>query len=139
VKPQPNLSPPTPPPRGTASFSDKTEKVLTAFLEPLDVIGNKIMGDLWRTVYLSIQDAIALACLIQIPSWIGKLIIGKEYNSFRVCLLEDDLGPNRYACFVIVAADFALWAVLGTRVITRCIQDFMELSKTQRGSNGQQP
>jgi hypothetical protein len=132
-----NLSPQKPPNSGKPS--NKTEKVLTAFLESIDVIGNKIMGDLWRTFYLSIQDAIALACLIQVPSLIGKFIIGKEYNSFNVCLSEDSLGPNRYACFVIVAADFGLWAVLAGRVLTRCIQDLMELIKKQGGSNGKQP
>jgi hypothetical protein len=125
--------------RGKLSFANKTEKRLIAILDVIDVIGKNVMGDLWRTFYLSVQDAISLACVIQIPSLIGKFIIGKEYNSFRVCLSEDALGPNRYACFVIVAADFGLWAVLGSRVLIRCIQDFMDLIKKQGGANGKQP
>jgi hypothetical protein len=122
--------------KGNLSLADKTHKALNAIFDLINVIGQKIMGDLWRTVYLSIQDAIALACIIQIPSLIGKLIIGKEYSSFNICLLEDALGPNRYACFVIVIADFGLWAVLGGRVLTRCIQDIMNLAKNRGGKNG---
>jgi hypothetical protein len=105
----------------------KTEKFLSNLLEVVDVVGERLMGDLWRTFYLSVQDAIALACLLQIPGLIGKVIIGKEFSSFTVCLEEDALGVSRYACFIIVIADFGLWAVLGGRILIRCIQDFKDL------------
>jgi hypothetical protein len=139
TQPKQKPSPPKTSTSGRKSFANRTEKVLIAVLDPIDVIGDKVMGDLWRTFYLSVQDAISLACLIQIPSLIGKFIIGKEYNSFKVCLSEDALGSNRYACFVIVAADFGLWAVLAGRMLIRFIQDFMDLSKKQGGANGKQP
>jgi hypothetical protein len=54
------------------------EKAIDSILEPIDLIGQRLLGDLWKILYLSIQDAIALGLLLQIPSLIGKIIIGKD-------------------------------------------------------------
>jgi hypothetical protein len=52
----------------------RTEVILKNIWEPLDFLGKSLMGDLWRTTYLSIQDAIALSTLLQVPGLIGKVI-----------------------------------------------------------------
>jgi hypothetical protein len=127
------------PGRASRSRSDRTEKLLIAILDPIDIIGQKLMGDLWRTFYLSVQDAIALACILQIPSFIGKVIIGKEFNSFTVCLTQDAWGPNRYACFVMLIGEFSLWAVLAARVLARFIQDFISLLSQRGKPHAKQP
>jgi hypothetical protein len=111
------------------SLGTKIERFLTNFLEVVDVVGKRLMGDLWKTFYLSIQDAIALACLLKLPGIIGNMIIGVEFSSLKDCLREDAWGVSRYACFIIVIADFGLWAVLGGRVLIRCLQDFRDLFK----------
>ena len=85
------------------------------------------MGELWPTVYESVQDAIALSLLLQIPSFIGAFILGKDYGAFDSCLKESIWGVNRYACFVIVISDFLLWIVLGGRVIGRFVADIQTL------------
>ncbi len=75
-----------------------TQQLLLNIWETLDILGQGMMGDLWRTVYLSLQDAIALSVLLKIPSLIGHIIIGKDFASFDVCLQESPLGVPRYAC-----------------------------------------
>ncbi len=116
-------------------LSQRTEKVLENIFEPLDLLGQRLMGELWRTFYLSVQDAIALGLLFQIPGLIGRWIIGKEFSSFDVCLQENALGASRYACFIIVASDFLLWIVLAGRIVGRFWEDFSSLWK-KRGGTG---
>lgn len=96
-------------------------------------MGKALMGDLWTTTYLSVQDAIALSILLQVPGLIGQWIIGKSFSDFSVCLQESALGPTRYACFIIVASDFLLWIVLAGRIIGRFWVDLRELRKSKGG------
>lgn len=96
-------------------------------LEGVDQLLFGLMGKLGRTVYESIQDAIALSILLTIPSLIGKFIIGKDFSSFDVCLKENALGASFYACFIIVAADFLLWIVLAGRIIGRFWADLKKM------------
>ena len=117
-------------------LGQRTEKVLENIFEPLDLLGQRLMGELWRTFYLSVQDAIALGLLLQIPGLIGRWIIGKEFSSFDVCLQENALGASRYACFIIVASDFLLWIVLAGRIVGRFWEDFSSLWKKRGGTGG---
>jgi len=119
--PDPNLSPPK------SRWGKRIERFLDNILEPIDLVGQRLLGDLWKTLYFSIQDAIALGLLLQIPSFIGKIIIGKDFSSFDVCLQENALGPSRYACFIIVTSDFLLWIILAGRIIARFIMDLKNL------------
>jgi hypothetical protein len=102
----------------------------------LDVLGQGLMGDLWRTVYLSVQDAIALGTLLQLPSLVGRIIIGKDFASFDVCLQENPLGVSRYACFIVVISDFCLWIVLAGRVLGRFWVDLRGLRRGNRNGSG---
>lgn len=52
-KPDPNL------PELKTKTGKRAERLLLNVWEPLDVLGRGLMGDLWRAVYLSVQDAIA--------------------------------------------------------------------------------
>ncbi len=118
----------------------RTKQFLENCWESVDQIGKALMGDLWRTVYLSIQDAIALYLLLKIPDLIGKLIFGKSFSDFGICLQEDALSPTRYACFIIVASDFLLWIVLAGRILARFWVDLRGLSKPKGGSgHGSKP
>lgn len=110
----------------------KTELFLKSIWGPVNAIGRAFMGDLWPTFYESIQDAIALGLLLQIPSFIGSLIIGKEYSGFDACFQESLWGVNRYACFVIVLSDFLLWIVLAGRVAGRFIADIQTLKRKRK-------
>lgn len=112
---------------------EKTRLIMAFLVEPIDVIGKTVMGDLWKTFYDSIRDAIALSLLLKIPGLIGLLIIGKDFSGFDTCMLEGALGVNRYACFIIISSDFCLWIVLGGRVISRFINDFNYLFTKKRG------
>ncbi|MFM7572357.1 MAG: hypothetical protein ACKO4S_04345 [Snowella sp.] len=119
--PDPNSSPPK------SLWGKRIERFLDNILEPIDLFGQRLLGDLWKTLYFSIQDAIALGLLLQIPSFIGKIIIGKDFSSFDVCLKENALGPSFYACFIIVGADVLLWISLAGRIIARFNRDFKNL------------
>ncbi|MEO1427699.1 MAG: hypothetical protein AAFV71_01280 [Cyanobacteria bacterium J06633_8] len=103
------------------------EKFLDQVLEPIDVLGQRLLGEWWRIFYLTIQDAIALALLCKIPGLLGKLIIGKNFSSFDTCLQENALGVLRYACFIIVISDFLLWIVIAGRLLIRFWQELPNL------------
>ncbi|MBD1890638.1 hypothetical protein [Coleofasciculus sp. FACHB-SPT9] len=118
---------------------EKAEKVLAAVFDPVDVIGKAVMGDLWKTFYESVQDAIALSLLLQIPSLIGKWILGKEFSGFDVCMRESPFGVNRYACFIIVTSDLCLWIVLAGRVISRFLSDLNQLLAKKGGQRVGKP
>ena len=99
---------------------------------PINAIGTATMGDLWPTFYESVQDAIALSLLVQVPSFIGSLILGKEYGGLDACFLEDHYDVNRYACFVIVISDFLLWIVLAGRIIGRFLADIQTIRTNRK-------
>ncbi len=93
------------------------------------------MGDLWRTVYLSIQDAIALGILLQVPNFLGRIIIGKDFASFDLCLKESPLGVTRYACYIMVTSDFLLWILLFFRILGRFIAGWREQWQSMKDKN----
>lgn len=134
-KPPQSQRQPTKPPKSQlqTNWGQNTETALKHLWEPLDILGKALMGELWRTLYLSVQDAIALALLLQIPGLIGVWIIGKNFSSFDVCLQESAWGASRYACFIIVASDFLLWIVLAGRIIGRFWEDFSSLWQGKQG------
>ncbi len=96
-------------------------------LEVIDQVFYGLMGQLGRTVYGSIQDAIAIGILLKLPGLIGEIIIGKDFSGFDICLQESAFGVSRYACFIIVASDFLLWIVLAGRIIGRFWADLKDL------------
>ena len=85
------------------------------------------MGDLWKTLCDTLRDAIALSLLLKIPGLIGALIIGKDFSGFDICMQEGAFGVSRYACSIIVMADFCLWIVLAGRILSRLVIDFHQL------------
>jgi hypothetical protein len=113
-------------PKPLTKAGKRTQAFLTGFWESLDQLGSVLMGELWRTVYLSIQDAIALGVLLQVPSWVGRIIIGKDFASFDLCQLESPLGVTRYACYIIITSDFLLWILLASRIVGRFIAEGRE-------------
>ena len=128
--PTPSPSSPTPvvpsPPVST-KLGTFTQKLVMNVLEFVDQVFYGLMGQLGRTVYGSIQDAIALGILLKLPSLIGEIIIGKDFSSLDICLKESPFGASRYACFIIVASDFLLWIVLAGRIIGRFWADLKDL------------
>jgi hypothetical protein len=128
---QPPSNPNSNPSELKTQTGKRTQRLLLNVWEPLDVLGQGVMGGLWRTVYLSVQDAIALSILLQLPSFIGRVIIGKDFSSFDVCLQENPLGVSRYACFIIITSDFCLWIILAGRIIGRF---WLDLRRLKRGN-----
>jgi hypothetical protein len=118
--------------RSTERSSQGIEWFVEKFLSPIDVIGRLIFGSLWQTLYLSIQDAIALSWLVQIPNVFAQYIIGKEFSSFAACSQESYLSTSFYACFIIITSDFALWIVLAGRILARFLANTSELVKNSR-------
>jgi hypothetical protein len=123
----------------SSSLKDKIDKFLNNLFGILDIIGRKILGDLWETLYLSVQDAIASGLLIQIPSQVGSWIIGdksKNFTGLTQCSQAGDWGSiDRYVCYVMVISEFTLWAVLAARILIRFIQDLRKLRQPRGGRN----
>jgi hypothetical protein len=118
---------------------EKVESILASFCEPIDAIGKALMGDLWKTFYESVRDAIALSLLLKIPGLIGLLILGKDFSGFDICIQESPFGVSRYACFIIVTSDFCLWIVLAGRIASRFLTDFNNLLVKKGGKRGGNP
>ena len=125
-----------PPDRPKTAWGQKTEAFLEQICEPIDIIGSRLMGSLWRTFYETVQDAITLSLLLHVPGLIGQTILGKNFSGFDVCLEENWLSLNRYACFIIVGSDFFLWFILAGRMIGRFLADLSNLRNSGRGRNG---
>lgn len=106
------------------SLVESTEEFLNTIWELLDTVGKKIFGELWESIYLTVQDGIGLYIIVHIPSLIMLAFFGKTFFSYSVCLsVEDYLSPIRAGCFVIVTADFCVWMVLAGRIIGRFLED----------------
>ena len=101
-----------------------TEQKLEKLWKPIDAVGKSLMGSLWRDVYETVQDAIALCALFSIPGAIGKIILKEDYSGFDRCFENwNAWNVNRYACCVIVASGFILWTVVSGRIIARTINN----------------
>lgn len=129
---------PKPPKRPKKSIGQRTEKILENILIPLDIIGKKVLGSLWQTFYESVRDAFSLGLLLQIPSAVGRFIIGKDLTSYDVCLKENALGSSRYACYIIVTSDFLLWIILAGRILVRFLIDFKGLFRRKGGEENEE-
>ena len=116
-----------PPPPVTTKLGIFTRKIVMNVLEVVDQVLYGLMGPLGRTVFGSIQDAIASGIILKLPGLIGEIIIGKDFSGFDICLQESPWGVSRYACFIIVASDFLLWIVLAGRIIGRFWADLKDL------------
>jgi hypothetical protein len=132
--PTPTPTPPSsssipiePSPLVTTRSGTFTKKVVMNVLELVDQVFYGLMGKLGRTVYGSIQDAIAIGIILKLPGLIGEIIIGKDFSGFNICLQESAWGISFYACFIIVASDFLLWIVLAGRIIARFRADLKDL------------
>lgn len=104
------------------------------FIVFLDKVFAYLMGELRKDVYETVQDAIALSVLLQIPGWVFKLITGEDYSGFDQCMEGwNQWNVNRYACFVIVASGFTLWIVISGRIIFRLYKSLYELAQKRIG------
>ncbi|AFZ22986.1 hypothetical protein Cylst_0656 [Cylindrospermum stagnale PCC 7417] len=120
-----NVQPPSSPkpvedsPLANTRLGKSTKTLVINVCEFVDQLLYGLMGQLGRTVYASIQDAIALSILLKLTGFVSQSIFGKDFSSFDVCLTENAWGSARYACFIIVTSDFLWWIVLAGRIIAR--------------------
>jgi hypothetical protein len=101
----------------------------------IDMVGKSLMGDLWRPFYESVQDAIALGLILQIPNFIGRVLLGVDFSSLDACFRQSGFSVERYACITIVASNIALWTVLAGRLLGRIAT--VRLIKRRRNSERQ--
>ena len=114
---------------------EKRKKLATAeflenFWQPLDTIGQAWMGNWWRGIYETVQDAILLCLFLAIPGWMGKLILKADYSSFDQCNNSwHAWNMNRYACYAIVGSGFVFWVMFTGRIIGRTINNIYQKKK----------
>lgn len=128
---------PTPPPSSpipvepsppvTTRSGTFTKKVVMNVLEFVDQVFYALMGQLGRTVYGSIQDAIAIGILVKLPSLIFQIISAKDFADFTSCSQESPWGSSFYFCFIIVGSDFLLLIVILGRTFIRFWRDLKNL------------
>ncbi len=106
----------------------------------LHVIGKKLIGPLWMTLFESAQDAIALGLLVKIPNLLSQWVLGKQFSGLDACLQGTNIwSVDRYACFAVVLSDYTLWAVLIPRILYRFIRDLKNLRKQGANHGSTQP
>ena len=103
----------------------KFEKNLEYLWSFLDIVGKKLIGDLWETLYLSLQDTIALVLLFQLPGLIGKLTVDNDFSNLESCLEIGWSNVNIYACLIIVASGFTMWILIAGRILGRFLKEFI--------------
>lgn len=130
LTPTPSQSSPTPvvpsPPAST-KLGKLTRKAVMNVLEVVDQVLYGLMGQLGRTVYGSIQDAIAIGILVKIPGLIFQTISDKKFDDFTSCSQESPWGSSFYFCFIIVGSDFLLLIVIVGRTLIRFWRDLKDL------------
>lgn len=103
---------------------------LDKWLVVVHVIGNRIFGPLWMTLFESAQDAITLGLIVQIPSILSKWTVGKEFSGLDACWTgNNEWSVARYACYAVVLSDYTLWGVLIPRILFRFVRDLIDLFK----------
>ncbi|EGJ28619.1 MULTISPECIES: hypothetical protein [Moorena] len=103
-------------------------ELLINIWEPLDQLGKALIGDLWRDVYLTIQDAIGLGILYVIFGWIFHWITKENFTSFDQCWNTWSVWEvNRYFCLVVVLLAFSSCITLCGRILKRLLKDMINL------------
>jgi len=103
-------------------------QTIDTWLAVVHVVGKRFFGPLWMTLFESVQDAIALGLLVQVPSLLSKFVLGQEFAGLDACWINGNVWSiSRYACAAIVLSDYTLWAVLIPRILVRCFRDLKKL------------
>lgn len=107
---------------------ESVQATLDTWLSVIHVIGQRVLGPLWLTLFESIQDAVVLGLLFQIPGSLYKWTAGASFPGLDVCWIDHNVwSTSRYACFTVVLSDYAVWAVLVPRVLFRVFRDIKKL------------
>ncbi|NER89933.1 hypothetical protein [Moorena sp. SIO3A2] len=105
-------------------------ELLINIWEPLDEVGKALIGDLWRDVYLTIQDAIGLGFLYVVFGLIFKWITQENFTGFDQCVETWNVWEvNRYFCLVVVLLAFSSCITLFGRVLKRLLTDLIDLAR----------
>lgn len=116
---------PTPPKTRSGKVINE---LLINILDPLYQVGIVLLGDLWRDVYLTIQDAIGLGILYVIFGWIFHWITKENFTGFDQCWDTWSVWEaNRYFCFVVVLLAFSSCITLCGRILKRLLKDLINL------------
>lgn len=94
-------------------------------IEGCSRLGRAILGDFWLPIIRdTAQDAIGAYLVLSIGGYAGRLIAGKDFSGFAVCLKElqtDPTGVTPYVCYGMVVLDFALWGAVLARLLYRAL------------------
>jgi hypothetical protein len=128
-QPQPPLQPPvstsnSPVPVTRVGLA--TKGFLLGIWEPINIFGFALMGIWWKIFCSMLRDVFSLAIILKFSSAIILLILGKNFDSYDVCPAENAFGVSRYACYLIVTADFALWILIGFRMLARFVVELLD-------------
>lgn len=119
--------------RSETSLRLRTRGWLKNIWEPLDEVGKAVFGDLWRTIYLTIQDALAATALSIILNALGSLlegITGKNFSDLRICASSYPLtNVSLYQCFVITGSSFTVWFVFAGRFVLHFWEDWTDFQE----------
>ncbi|NEP53137.1 MAG: hypothetical protein F6K65_31790 [Moorea sp. SIO3C2] len=100
--------------------------------ELLDELGKALIGDLWRDVYLTIQDAIGLGFLYVVFGWIFKWITQESFTGFDQCVETWNVWEvNRYFCLNVVLLAFISCITLFVRFLKRLLTNLIYLVRNK--------
>lgn len=105
---------------------------LDRWLAVIHVVGERVLGPLWMTLFESVQDAVTLGLLFKIPSLLSKIVLNQEFSGLDECLTDSNVWSiSRYACGAVVLSDYTLWAALIPRILFRFFRDMSKLLNSQ--------
>ena len=113
---------------------ERLKPTLKLGLESINSVGSFLLGDLWKTFCLSVQDALAVGLVLLLPRLIGSILQYGEFERISDCHTLDIDSPRTLACYVIVSSGFLAWILIAGRFLGRFIKDFRALLPRQGGN-----
>lgn len=108
-------------PKGKTKFARRIDRFLFRVTDSIDVVGSRFLGEWWwRQILLAIQDAVAIGCLLWIPSFFFRLFsYGKDFSDLNSCWNIGASDPSFLACLGLVVGEYCFWILFLSRTVAR--------------------
>ena len=108
--------------KGKTRLARRVDRFLLRIIEPIDVVGSRLLGEWWRHLMLATQDAISIGCLLWIPNTLFELTSGgKDFSGLHSCWQISISEPSFMACIGVVSGEYCFWIFFMGRTIARFI------------------
>ena len=101
-------------------LAKRVHKFFLRVTEPIDVVGEFLLGDWWRLIALQVQDAVAIGFLLWVPNHVFAFVsLGMNFSDLNSCLAIELSSPTFLACISVLAGEYCFWLLYGGRTLAR--------------------